>query len=223
MPVKILTVEKLNEIIKSKRFEQLIGYAENSFFDAKKDFYNLRDPKDRHELCKDITAFANNDGGYLLIGCETDKSQTYQLEYVKAADGISDFPDPSTVCSILSVFVYPNTIGTFVDFQQITTENNKRFFLITISKNLKEKPYFVKRDSRDNEFAAYYIRTYDRGVRYHIEYLHELVHHGIYFEKYLKNIIGVTEKTLDNTGALLKDKRRAAIPSGTHYNFKKDL
>lgn len=217
-----LTVEKLKEILKSKELEQFIGYAENHFFDAKKDFYNLNDSKDKHEMCKDITAFANNDGGYLLIGCETEKSTTHPIDYIKNADGISDFPNMDSMYSILSEYVYPNSIGTFVGFEHIVTEHEKRFLLITISKNSEEKLYFVRKDPQNREFIAYYFRTYDRGIRFHIEYLHELAHQGIYFEKYLKNITGATEKTLNNTEKLL-GKTHKNFSLGIHYDIKKDL
>lgn len=220
-----LTVEKLIEILKSKKLEDLIGYAENDFFDVKRDFYNLRNPEDKHEICKDITAFANNEGGCLLIGCDTEKSSASRIEYVKSLDGISDFPNIESISSILSDYIHPNLIVSILKFEQMlaTVEGQERkFFLITINKDLKNKPYLVKRDSKDREFFAYYIRTNDRGTKYQVEHLHELIHRGIYFEEYLKSILGTTERILDNTERLI-GKTQKTISLGLRYDIKKDL
>ncbi len=217
-----LTKERLEEILKSKKLERLIGYAENSFFDAKKDFYNLSVDDDKHELCKDITAFANNNGGYIIIGCDTDKPKTRFVEFVKSADGIADFPNMDRISSTLKEYVYPNNIGALINFENIITESDKKFLLIIIVKNSEEGPYFVRRYAHDREFIAYYVRTNDSGVRLHLEYLHELVRQGIYFEKYLKNISGTTEKILSNTEKLI-GKSAKTISLGMRYDIKKDL
>lgn len=187
----------------SKDLARLIGYAENDFFDAKESFYNLANPKDKHELCKDISALANNEGGYLIIGCKTEKAETELADYIKEADGINNFPSMEGLYSILSEYVYPNSIGTYVDFEQIIVDTEKKFLLISVSGNSEERPYLVRRDAHDREFVAYYVRTHDRGVRHHIEHLHELVHQGIYFEKYLKNLTGTSERILSNTERLI--------------------
>ena len=217
-----LTIERFKEIVDSKNLDQLIGHAENNFFDAKESFYNLSDQKDKHELCKDITAFANNNGGYLIIGCKTEKAQNDLADYIKATDGLTNFPSMDGVYSILSEYIYPNSIGTFVGFEQIVTSDGKKFLLISISNNSEERPYFVRRDAHNREFVAYYIRTHDRGIRHHIEYLHELVHQGIYFEKYLKNIAGTSERILSNTEKLI-GKTSKTISLGMRYDIKKHL
>ncbi|MBU3918647.1 ATP-binding protein [Patescibacteria group bacterium] len=217
-----LTIEKLEQIIKEKKMKQLIEYAENDFFDAKGSFYNLHDPNEKHELCKDVTAFINNDGGYLIIGCETEKPITHALEFVKDAKGIVDFPNMDSVYSIFSEYIYPNNIGTFISNEQITTDDKKKFLVFKINKNEEGKPYFVKKTAVNREYIAYYIRTYDRAIRFHIEYLHELVHQGIYFERYLKNLTGASAKILDNTEKLI-GKTKKSILLGMRYDIKKDL
>lgn len=217
-----LTNSSFKEIIDSKELDSLIGYAENDFFDAKEVFYNLSDPKDKHEMCKDITAFANNTGGHLIIGCKTEKAQNELADYVKLADGLTDFPSTESMYSVLSEYVYPNSIGTHVGFEKITATNGKKFLLISISGNSEERPYFVRRDAQNREFVAYYVRTHDRGVRHHIEYLHELVHQGIYFEKYLKNITGTGDRILNNTEKLI-GKTSRALSLGMRYDVKKHL
>jgi len=218
---KILILEELEDIISSNKLNRLVGYAENSFFDAKKVFYNLDRPKGKHEICKDITAFANNDGGYLIIGCETVRSESSKIDYVEKVEGISDFPDIDRIFSILLEYIYPKPMGTLIDIKQTESAGNK-FLLIKVNGKSKEKPYFVKKDAREMEFAAYYFRTHDRGVRHNLEYLHELVHHGINFEEYLKNITGMTEKVMSNTEKLL-GKTKKVIPLGLRYDIKKDL
>lgn len=217
-----LTSEKFNEIIASKDMEQFVGYVENGFFDVKEFFYNLSNPDERHRLCKDITAFANNNGGYLLIGFEPDKPKNAPIEYIKAAKGISEFPNFDCMNSILSDYVYPNSIGMLVENEKIIDTQGRNFLLIKIKGGSEDKPFFVKKDAKNYEFAAYYVRTQDRGTRQDIEYLHELTHQGIYFEKYLKNIAGANEKILNNTDKLLK-KTNQPIATKSYFNIEDKL
>lgn len=219
---KVLSQEEFKDILTSKEMDKLVGCTENGFFDAKTAYYNLRDPRDKHEICKDVTAFANNDGGYLLIGATTKKLLNEQTEYIESCDGIVEYPDLNAAMSILTEYIYPNSITKYVGFEKIETAHGKKFLVISISANASDKPFFVKKDPQNREYVSYYMRTHDRGTRFEIEYLHELVRNGANHEKHLSSILGASQKAVENTERLLKMTNKRLNP-GTLYDINKDL
>lgn len=66
------TLAKISRIIESGNLEGFIGMKEDEFFDAKSEAYDLTSEDGKKELAKDVSAFANSGGGYIIIGLETD-------------------------------------------------------------------------------------------------------------------------------------------------------
>lgn len=66
------SIEKISEILKNKDFGQFMGMSENPYFEAKIKPYNIENLNDRVELLKDVDAFLNYEGGYIIIGLGTD-------------------------------------------------------------------------------------------------------------------------------------------------------
>lgn len=65
-------INKIRNILETNNFNEFLGLKEDDFFEAKgKDAYDLNLAKDRYELVKDVSSFANNKGGYLIIGLKT--------------------------------------------------------------------------------------------------------------------------------------------------------
>lgn len=68
------TLKTLKEIQQTRDLEKFIGWKEDQFFEAKESRgYNLDEQKDRVELTKDVSAFANSQGGILVVGIVTEK------------------------------------------------------------------------------------------------------------------------------------------------------
>ncbi len=65
--------ENLSQIITELDFNKLIGEVENEWFDCKSQPYNLDTEKQKMELSKDVTSFANYQGGYIFLGIKTEK------------------------------------------------------------------------------------------------------------------------------------------------------
>jgi hypothetical protein len=64
-PTRDITVDELRQLVADH-------VAEDRHLDYKERPYDQRDPNALYELLKDITAFANADGGYLIIGIQED-------------------------------------------------------------------------------------------------------------------------------------------------------
>lgn len=86
-------VEELRSLFDQGDLDALVGRVESTVFEAKScDAYNLEDSRARIELAKDVSALANSDGGYLVIGAKTehvdatDEDRVVELE-LRAEDG----------------------------------------------------------------------------------------------------------------------------------------
>jgi len=67
-----MTFEAIKVILDTRQFDQLIGREEDAWFEAKqRSPYDLTPPTGRYELAKDVSAFANADGGLLVVGLTT--------------------------------------------------------------------------------------------------------------------------------------------------------
>ncbi len=73
--MSFFTKQELEEILSSGDFDRLAGKYENEWFDCKKEPYLFDNEKGKHELAKDISSFANVDGGYILIGAKGKNDQ----------------------------------------------------------------------------------------------------------------------------------------------------
>ena len=90
MPLDLTTLAR---IIADADFDRLVGEVENEWFDCKSQPYQL-DAGDyaKRELAKDVTAFANAGGGYILIGFRTEPGAARFGE--DAGDGRHHSPQP---------------------------------------------------------------------------------------------------------------------------------
>jgi hypothetical protein len=69
-----MTVASRTEVISAlsqNRAQDLMGTAENSWLDFKTTPYAVHTDKGKFELCKDVAALANAQGGLLVCGART--------------------------------------------------------------------------------------------------------------------------------------------------------
>ena len=80
------TLVRLADLLKQSRFADLIGMKEDHFFDAKSGAaYDLTKEQGRYELAKDVSSFANENGGFVIVGLTTEILSTEKAEQVKSA------------------------------------------------------------------------------------------------------------------------------------------
>ena len=77
------------EKLETRDFHALIGIAESVWLDAKESPYLLDTPKQKLELAKDVSAFANSGGGIIVIGFDTSRNPLTSGEYISR---VSPFP-----------------------------------------------------------------------------------------------------------------------------------
>jgi predicted HTH transcriptional regulator len=70
----------LIEALAAGKPDDLLGTAETSWVDFKRSPYAMTSEKDKFELCKDVAAFANAQGGLLVLGVAAEKKSDQALE-----------------------------------------------------------------------------------------------------------------------------------------------
>ncbi len=137
----------LDLIISTGDFPKLIGASESEFFDCKSQIYNLKTDASKFELAKDVSAFANVGGGYILIGLETRKSETSFYDEI-----IVVHPLKENVCNheqcidVISDWIYPKLKDIVAKWHPIKDSPSKGIFVITIPNQPKiNKPFLIKR------------------------------------------------------------------------------
>lgn len=107
--MSFLSKQLLEEIINSGEFDQLIGKYENEWFDCKKEFYVFDKEKGKRELAKDISSFANVDGGYILIGAKGFPDVSHSGEQIKEISLFdANLVDIEQYRKIIEAWIYPN-------------------------------------------------------------------------------------------------------------------
>ena len=86
----MLNLSQIKSIMQTGDLKRFVGEKENLYFEGKgSNPYNLTDPNGRYELAKDVSSFANSEGGYIVIGLERQDSPTAPAEEIKALDLIT--------------------------------------------------------------------------------------------------------------------------------------
>ena len=74
-------------VLASGAFSEFIGRKEDLHFEAKDAKpHDLGLPSGRFELAKDVSAFANADGGYLVVGLEHERLPAEDVEQVRGLE-----------------------------------------------------------------------------------------------------------------------------------------
>lgn len=118
---------------------EIIANGENSGVEFKRD--DIRP----EQLAKEIVAFANVQGGRILLGVEDDGQFT----------GLKQTAPQEWVLNVFRDKVYPQIIPFY---EEVLVEENKRIAVITIASGIS-KPYVVRHNNRDEV----YIRMGDRS------------------------------------------------------------
>ena len=142
-----LTVDQLREIVESQDFRQLVGAIENEHFDCKSQPYRLEEgEKQKRELAKDVSAFANADGGYIFIGLRTEKSMTHLAdEVVEVRPFLQSLVARNQYEQVVAEWVYPPVEDLSIEWLK-TTKDDKGIAVITVPpQEERTKPFLIKK------------------------------------------------------------------------------
>src|SRR5579859_607994 len=107
-----MSYESIKAILNASTCDSFVGLKEDAWFDAKSAPYNLNSALDRYELAKDVTAFANGSGGFIVVGLATTPVEEERTEVVTALAPCApaDFR-PQSYVSVIENYTHPSMNG----------------------------------------------------------------------------------------------------------------
>ncbi len=110
------TIDETAQLLADRNLAGFVGLREGQWFDAKRAAgYNLATEAGRFELAKDVSSFANAEGGYIIIGLTTADVPEEQTEQVNGLDLLpgAEFPG-AAIQGVLNEYLYPRLQGLTV-------------------------------------------------------------------------------------------------------------
>lgn len=141
----MLTFSNLQTIVDGGTWDQLKGQPENDVFDCKKTLYDLSVDGQKQELAKDVSSFANAEGGFLLLGIEVSKSTTHPGDEVATLRPFSrDLLDPKQYVDIVNNWIVPKVEGMTVEWHAEVAGGTHGFGVIRIPPQPEgQKPFVI--------------------------------------------------------------------------------
>lgn len=138
-------INDISGIIKEKDFSKFIGLKESLWFEAKgQDPYDLDSAIGRYELAKDISAFANAEGGHIVIGLLTKPLENEMTEEISGLELITEKEfNIKKYEGLVKDYIYPQIDGITITWQESANKNDRGVGHIFIPPQKETKQYFL--------------------------------------------------------------------------------
>jgi len=201
------TYENIKQILIDEDFSLLKDRYEDELIDVKEYPYDLSGNYGKEELCKDVSAMLNNQGGFILLGVRGEPVPNHNFERIEKVRGITGSINEQQYQQCLNNGMHPE--GAWASLKKCKLDG-KDVFYIEIPRT-SDKPFFRK---KGDDFQ-YWIRSGAYANQLSIERLHEISKKGLEYENHLVHI----ESTLDE---LVKQSKINTRPPSLD-NLKKQL
>lgn len=140
-----LALEYVSQIVAGAKFEDLIGEVEGQFFDVKSQPYKFADGLDaKREFAKDVAAFANAEGGYILVGLTTKTSTVNAGEEIAAIRPIpTELFNIDQHIKLLQEWLYPQPVGVEINFTVSGPDNEKGILVVFVPPRVSARSRFL--------------------------------------------------------------------------------
>jgi hypothetical protein len=159
-----LAIEEVVDILSKGAFDEFVSAVEHEQFECKSGLYDTKAVKGKIELAKDVSALANSQGGYLLIGPATEKDQLHNKDEVKSVSQFtSSLFQPDTYRNILNAFVYPPIPNLEIQWHAGKDDPTKGIASIFVPpKSVDEKPFLVVQSDVDSQVSGNLFGFFER-------------------------------------------------------------
>lgn len=142
------TSQLIHAALISRDFAMLIGRVEDDVFEAKgPQPYDFSKPQSQYELAKDVSAFANADGGWIIIGLRHRKVADRAVDAIDALDllAASGFY-PNELKGRIQTSVRPDIVGLDVRWVENAGTPGMGVGIIHVPKqDVDRKPFLIYR------------------------------------------------------------------------------
>jgi len=156
----------LQTILESNDYTRLVGLLESGTAEFKSEPYRLSEPRQKFELAKDVSAFANAEGGSILMGVKTRRHPTHPTDQV---EDIRPFQlslfDTATALNVLADRIYPSPKGVSIVPYWSSEDPEKGLVIIRIpNQDDSSRPFVVRKfvDSDTNKEDGAVLALYER-------------------------------------------------------------
>lgn len=208
------TPTTIKAALESLDFSSLIGLDEDQWFEGKqRGAYALETPSGRYELAKDVCAFANSEGGYLLIGLKMDHLIEENTDRVRELDLCRNLEfDAGKYEGIISELIHPRCSDLRVSWIAQSSQPELGLGVIEIPVQPNERKFFltakvVEDDDRMREIVfGLSIRKKSASEPMAIEQLYTMMQKG-------KSPIAETLTRIeDKVGLLIRERETPLTP-----------
>jgi Putative DNA-binding domain len=183
--MKILSKNEIGLILTERRFEDLVGVLEAEDIDFKDQPYQLSTEKQKYSLVEDIPAFANYEGGLIVMGCRTEKADTEGDVVVQIRPIQRDLINFETYRSLCNEFIYPPISGLKFLFYGGQSPIDHGLAVISVPKASEaDRPHLITHtintDAERKTTTRYALvtRTGSRNSAFPVQSLHGLIKIG---------------------------------------------
>lgn len=181
------TIEEIRAILESGDFGAFKNLRESQWFDAKgRKPYDLDQPADRYELAKDVCAFCNADGGYLVIGLQHEPILEEDTQRVSGVELFgADELDLATYRGVVREYVYPEIKGLAVDWVAARTDPSVGVAYVCVpQQSVDSMPFLIKNVVEKGQRLKHIVFGMSRrvgaaSVPLTVDELHRRVKHGM--------------------------------------------
>jgi predicted HTH transcriptional regulator len=197
-----INFENLEKIIDENDFNPLIGKIENDFFDCKSQIYDLSNENLKRELAKDVSSFANLNGGFILIGPKTMESKVHFGDEVKEINFIDkNLINTEQYNGVINDWIYPKIDGVEIKWLSSKENISKGILIVKIPPQRDSlKPFLIKKivDQKKSVeiMFGFSKRKQDKSESLKIEEIHRTVRDGLFYHKNIENRFNNLEATI---------------------------
>src|SRR3989344_1889859 len=201
-----MNISKLLDIISRADFGVLVGQIENDWFDCKGQPYQIDSDEGKRELAKDVSSFANTEGGFIFIGVRTKRSPLHSGDEVEELRPFTQtLVNTVQYRDVIRSWIHPEIEDVDVQWIEIESGSDRGIIIITIPPQKSTiKPFLITRTldgtGRKVEIVFGYIqRRGDTNQPLAVEGLQKILHSGLHYEEQLKERLDGMEVLLKNT------------------------
>lgn len=140
-----MSFASIKTILDSRQFDSLIGLEEDTWLEVKgRNPYDFTTPVGRYELAKDVSAFANADGGILIVGLATTRLSDAKIERVTAHDLCTQAEfDVVRYQGLIEDYVHPDIRGLSIYWLSVNPEATQGLGVIEVPVQSPNHKYFL--------------------------------------------------------------------------------
>lgn len=181
------TLQRIADALDNGDLTRLIGLREDLHFDAKgRTPYDLDSPADRYELAKDVSSFANSEGGTILIGLKAKQILTERTEEVTGLALMSETDFPGTrLEGVVTEYIHPKIRDLSVRWIEDVGSPGEGVGCIAMPpQDPNHKLFLIKRVVEDTEVIKQIVfgiaqRIGSSSVPLEIHQLHQKIRDGM--------------------------------------------